>query len=107
MITQRFAERDTPVIGDDVWIGVRAIILPGVKIGNGSVIGAGAVVTKDVGAYEEVGGNPARLIKKGPSEFSMGYPLYCGLKAHLWLATSDSEQTFNLLELLCNFVGFP
>jgi len=37
----------------------------------------------------------------------MGYPLYCGLKAHLWLATSDSEQTFNLLELLCHFFGFP
>lgn len=49
-------------IGDDVWVGVRAIILPGRKIGNGAVIGAGAVVTKDVPPYAIVGGNPARII---------------------------------------------
>ena len=52
------------VIGDDVWIGSRVIILPGVKIGNGSVIGAGAVVTKDVEPYSVVGGVPAKLIRR-------------------------------------------
>lgn len=51
------------VIGDDVWIGSRVIILPGVHIGNGSVIGAGSVVTKDVEPYSIVGGNPAKRIR--------------------------------------------
>lgn len=50
-------------IGNDVWIGTRAIILPGVTIGDGVIIGAGAVVTKDVPDYAIVGGVPARIIK--------------------------------------------
>jgi acetyltransferase-like isoleucine patch superfamily enzyme len=50
------------VIGDDVWIGYRALIKPGVNIGNGSIIGMGAVVTKDVPAYSIVGGTPAKLL---------------------------------------------
>ena len=52
------------VIGNDVWIGNRALILQGVKIGNGAVIGAGSVVTKDVPDYTIVAGNPAREIRK-------------------------------------------
>jgi maltose O-acetyltransferase len=50
-------------IGDDVWIGSRVMILPGVKIGKGSIIGAGAVVTKDVPEYSIVGGVPAKVIR--------------------------------------------
>ena len=50
-------------IGDDVWIGARVIILPGVHIGNGAVVGAGAVVTRDVPPFEIWGGNPAKKIK--------------------------------------------
>ena len=50
-------------IGDDVWIGMRSIIMPGVRIGNGVVIGAGAVVTKDVPDFAIVGGVPARIIR--------------------------------------------
>ena len=50
-------------IGNDVWIGMRSIIMPGVAIGSGAVIGAGAVVTKDVPDYAIVGGVPARIIK--------------------------------------------
>lgn len=50
-------------IGHDVWIGARAIILDGVNIGNGAVIAAGAVVTKDVPDFAIVGGVPARIIK--------------------------------------------
>ncbi|WP_348652863.1 sugar O-acetyltransferase [Polyangium sp. y55x31] len=51
-------------IGNDVWIGGGAIVLPGVTIGDGAVIGAGSVVTKDVAAGWVVAGNPARPIKR-------------------------------------------
>lgn len=55
---------DEPVtIGNDVWIGQRAMIMPGVSIGNGCIIAAGAVVTKDVPDYAIVGGVPAKIIK--------------------------------------------
>ncbi|MCK6207415.1 sugar O-acetyltransferase [Bacillus infantis] len=50
-------------IGNNVWIGGRAVINPGVKIGNNAVIASGAVVTKDVPDNAVVGGNPARVIK--------------------------------------------
>jgi virginiamycin A acetyltransferase len=51
------------VIGNDVWIGYEALIMPGVKIGNGAIVAARSVVTADVPAYTIVGGNPARPIK--------------------------------------------
>lgn len=50
------------VIGNDVWIGFEALIMPGVKIGNGAIIAARSVVTTDVPAWAVVGGNPARVI---------------------------------------------
>jgi len=54
----------TPVtIGDDIWIGANAVILPGVTIGNHSVIAAGAVVTKDVPPHSVAAGVPAKIIK--------------------------------------------
>lgn len=52
------------VIGNYAWICARAIVLPGVTIGEGAVVAAGAVVTKDVEPWTVVGGNPAKLIKK-------------------------------------------
>ena len=52
------------VIGNDVWIGYNAIILSGVKIGDGAIVATGAVVTKDVKPYEIVGGIPAKVIRK-------------------------------------------
>lgn len=55
--------RISVVIGNDVWVGARATILEGVTIGDGAVIAAGAVVTKDVPPYAVVGGVPAKVIK--------------------------------------------
>lgn len=51
------------IVADDVWIGMRSLILSGVHLGQGSVIAAGSVVTKDVPPYAIVGGNPAKIIK--------------------------------------------
>lgn len=51
------------IIGDNVWIGEKASILPGVTIGEGAIVGANAVVTKDVPPYTLVAGNPAKTIK--------------------------------------------
>lgn len=52
------------VIGNDVWIGYKATIMAGVKVGDGAIIAAKSVVTKHVEPYSIVGGNPARLIRK-------------------------------------------
>lgn len=52
------------VIGDDVWIGTRAIILPGVNIGSHSIVAAGSVVTKSFPDFSVIGGVPAKLIKQ-------------------------------------------
>jgi len=61
-----FAERraDRVNVGNDCWIGHAAILLPGVTVGDGAVIAAGAVVSRDVAAYTVVGGVPARTIRK-------------------------------------------
>ncbi|MBR1131355.1 DapH/DapD/GlmU-related protein [Bradyrhizobium iriomotense] len=61
-----FADRrgDRVIVGNDVWIGHAAILLPGVKVGDGAVIAAGAVVSRDVEPYTIVGGVPARPIRK-------------------------------------------
>ncbi len=57
-------ERKPVIIGEKVWIGCRAIILKGVTIGEGAVVAAGSVVTKDVESHSLVAGNPARFIRK-------------------------------------------
>ncbi len=59
-----FEKAGDTVIGNDVWIGSEAIIMPGVKVGDGAVIGTRALVTRDVEPYAIVGGNPARVIRK-------------------------------------------
>ena len=50
-------------IEDDVWLGRNVVVMPGVKIGKGSIVAAGAVVTKNVPEYKIVGGVPAKIIK--------------------------------------------
>lgn len=52
------------IIGNDVWIGYNSTIMPGIKVGDGAVIGSNSLVTEDVPPYTIVGGNPARFIRK-------------------------------------------
>lgn len=67
-VKKKFSEFELPkdprvIIGSDVWIGRNAIILSGVRVGHGAVIGAGAVVTKDIPPFAVAVGNPARIKK--------------------------------------------
>lgn len=60
---QGYTETEPVVVGDNTWIGTRCIILPGRKIGKCAIIGAGAVVSRDVPDYAIVCGNPARVVR--------------------------------------------
>jgi len=60
--------RGDTVVGNDVWFGYGATVMPGVRIGDGAIIAAGAVVTADVPPYTVVGGNPARPIRQRHSD---------------------------------------
>lgn len=74
MNTQGF-EADKPVvIGDDVWLGSNVTVLPGVHIGSGSIVAAGAVVSADVPPYSVVGGVPARVLRSRLDGSSEGRP---------------------------------
>ncbi len=59
-----YISKGNTVVGNDVWIGAEAMIMPGVHVGDGAVIGTRALVTKDVEPYAIVAGNPARVIRK-------------------------------------------
>lgn len=59
-----YPSKGNTVVGNDVWIGHEATIMPGVTIGDGAIIATKSVVTKDVEPYTIVGGNPAKMIKK-------------------------------------------
>lgn len=63
-IVESYQQRGDTIIDDGVWIGMRAMLMPGVHIGEGAVIAAGSIVTKDVAPYSVVAGNPAKLIKQ-------------------------------------------
>lgn len=74
-VTQELFEEATPPaqIGNDVWIGTGALLIGGVSIGDGAVIAAGAVVTKDVAPYAIVAGNPAKELRKRFSEEDIAF----------------------------------
>jgi virginiamycin A acetyltransferase len=63
-ITESWDNKGDIIIGNDVWIGHDAVIMSGTTIGNGARIATGAIVTKNVGQFEVVGGVPAKLIKR-------------------------------------------
>ena len=63
-LDEQFMKSRPVVIGDNVFIGMDSIILKGVTVGNGAIIAAGSVVSKDIPENEIWGGNPARFIKK-------------------------------------------
>lgn len=60
---EQLPHKGDTIIGNDVWIGRESVILPGVKIGDGAIVAAYSVVTRDIPAYTVCGGNPARVLK--------------------------------------------
>lgn len=88
-----FIENKPIIIGSDVWVGSRAIIMDGIKIGNGAIIAAGSVVTKDVPPFAIVGGAPAKLIRyRFPNE------VIKRLQEIEWWNLSD-DKIFRVLDL--------
>lgn len=84
------------IIGNDVWIGQNVTVMPGIHVGDGAIIAANSVVTKDVPAYHIVGGNPAKIIKKRFDDDLIQYLL----KIKWW--DWSAENVFNNLEILCS-----
>jgi virginiamycin A acetyltransferase len=83
------------VIGNDVWIGYHAVIMPGVTVGDGAIIASCAVVTKDVPPYAVVGGNPAAIIKKRFDEATIRKLLH----TQWW--HWDSEKITRNVQIIC------
>ena len=84
------------MVGNDVWFGRECVVMPGVHIGDGAIVAARSVVTKDVEPYSVVGGNPARLIKKRFSQ-----ELIDLLLQWKWWDL-EPEQLVEALPLLCS-----
>ena len=84
------------VIGNDVWIGSEAIIMPGITVGDGAVIGTRALVTRDVAPYTIVGGNPASVIRKRFEDDLIAY--LCELRWWDW----PEDQLRDAMPLLCS-----
>ncbi|NSL89804.1 type B chloramphenicol O-acetyltransferase [Chitinophaga sp. Mgbs1] len=84
------------VVGNDVWIGSEAMIMPGITIGDGAVIGSRALVTKDVEPYAIVGGNPAKLIRKRFSDHHI--TLLMEMKWWNW----EEDILKDLMPVLCS-----
>lgn len=96
LATDGFEKAGDTVVGNDVWIGSEAMIMPGITIGDGAVIGSRALVTRDVEPYTIVGGNPAKQIKKRFSEEHINKLL----KIQWW--NWDEELLKKAIPLLCD-----
>lgn len=95
-IVESYQQKGDTIIEDGVWIGMRAMIMPGVHLGEGAVIASGAIVTKDVAPYSIVAGNPAKEIKKRFSDDTIQRLL----SLHLY---DLSEEKLNIIKpLLCS-----
>ena len=84
------------VVGNDVWIGQNVTVMPGVHIGDGSIIAANSVVTKDIPPYSIAGGNPCKLIRKRFDDDLTAYLL--NLKCWDW----DADKIFRNMDALCS-----
>ncbi len=84
------------IVGNDVWIGQNVTVMPGVKIGDGAIIAANSVVTRDVPPYHIVGGNPSKIIRKRFDDSLISYLL--DLKWWDW----SKDKIFSNLEILCS-----
>ena len=88
------------VIGNDVWIGYEALIMPGVKVGNGAIIASRSVVTSDVPAYTVVGGNPAK-----PVRARFAPEVVAQLESLAWWDQSPAWITAHLEQIVSEDVG--
>ena len=84
------------VVGNDVWIGQNVTVMPGIHIGDGAIIAANSVVTKDIPPYCIAGGNPCRVIRKRFGEDLIAYLL--DLKWWDW----DADKIFRNMDALCS-----
>lgn len=84
------------VVGNDVWIGQNVTVMPGVHIGDGTIIAASSVVTRDIPAYCVAGGNPCRVIRRRFDEDLTEYLL----KLRWW--DWDAEKIFRNMDALCS-----
>lgn len=88
-------DKGDTVIGNDVWIGQNATFMPGVKVGDGAIIGTNAVVAKDIPSYSIAVGNPARVVKMRFDEKTIEKLL----KIRWWdLPIEVIEENFGLLQ---------
>lgn len=93
---QQLPFKGDTVVGNDVWIGRNSVVMPGVHIGDGAVIAAQSVVTRDVAPYTMVGGNPARFLKNRFDEELTDLLL----RLQWW--DLEGEALVELLPLLCD-----
>lgn len=84
------------IVGNDVWIGQNVTVMPGVHIGDGAIIAANSVVTRDIPAYCVAGGNPCRVIRRRFDEDLTEYLL----KLRWW--DWDAEKIFRSMDALCS-----
>lgn len=96
VITDAYIGKGDTHIHDGAWIGMRAMIMPGVVIGEGAVVGSGAIITKDVPPYMIVGGNPATPIRSRFDEQTIEKLL--GLRIYNW----PEEKFISLRALICS-----